>query len=68
MDAKGRKDADKIKSELLREFESGNVDRVAAVVELNSQRHKSDELPQTLHTKKLLMKAAERQLPRTIFF
>ena len=42
-----KKDASKIKSELLKEFESGNVDREAAIVELNNRRRKSDESPQT---------------------
>jgi len=41
-----KKDASKIKSELLKEFESGNVDREAAIVDLNNRRRKSDESPQ----------------------
>ena len=42
-----KKDANKIKSELLKEFESGNLDREAAIVELNNRRRKSDESAQT---------------------
>ncbi len=42
-----RKDASKIKSELLKEFETGNLDREAAIVELNNRRRKSDESAQT---------------------
>ena len=42
-----RKKADKIESELLKEFESGNLDREAAIVELNNRRQKSDESAQT---------------------
>ena len=42
-----RKKVDKIQSELLKEFERGNLDRETAIVELSSRRRKSDESPQT---------------------
>ena len=42
-----RKKVDKIHSELLKEFERGNLDRETAIVELSSRRRKSDESPQT---------------------
>ncbi len=47
LSADDRKKADKIKSELLKEFENGNLDREAAIVELNNRRRKSDESAQT---------------------
>lgn len=43
-----RKKADQIQSELLKEFERGNLDREAAIVELNNRKRKSDESAHTL--------------------
>ena len=42
-----RKKVDKIQSELLKEFERGNLDRETAIVELNNRRRKPDESAQT---------------------
>ncbi len=47
LSAADRKDVNKIKFELLKEFEHGNLDRDAAIVELNNRRRNSDESPQT---------------------
>ena len=42
-----KKDVEKIKSELLKEFEKGNQDREMAIHELNNRKRKPDESAQT---------------------
>ena len=42
-----KKDAEKIKGELLKEFEKGNQDRETAIHELNNRKRKPDESAQT---------------------
>ena len=41
-----KKDVEKIKSELLKEFEKGNQDREIAIHELNNRKRKPDESAQ----------------------
>ncbi len=47
LSADERKDAEKIKTELLREFERGYLDRETAISELNNRRRQPEESSQT---------------------
>ena len=48
-----KNDFDKIKAELLKEFERGQVDREGAIAELTGRRRKAGESPQTFAHKLL---------------
>ena len=53
LSAADKKKADKISTELLREFEKGNQDREAAIFELNNRKREKEESPQSFAFKLL---------------
>ena len=71
LSAADRKKVDKIQSELLKEFENGNLDREAAILDLSKRRRKPDESAQTFAYKiielvKLAYPAFEDNTQKTI--